>query len=102
LNSQYTDLLAAANCSDLACLRSLPYETLANATQTTYQTGYENGRYAYGDFYYGPTVDGVTIRDYPQREIEAGHFSKVALLIDHSAYEGEHVALIFVFPDRRR
>ena len=91
-------MLAAANCSDLACLRSLPYETLANATQTTYQTSYETGRYAYGDFYYGPTVDGVTIRDYPQREIEAGHFSKVALLIDHSAFEGEHVTQIQSFP----
>lgn len=90
MNDQYTDLLTASNCSDLACLRSLPYEDLANASSATYQTGYDADKYAYGDFYYGPTVDGVTIRDYPQREIEAGHFSKVALLIDHSAYEGEH------------
>jgi carboxylesterase type B len=98
LNSQYTDLLEASNCSDLACLRNLPYEDLVNASLTTYQTGYEDGRYAYGDFYYGPTVDGVTIRDYPQREIEAGHFSKVALLTDHSAFEGEQHALITVLP----
>ena len=75
-------------------MRSLSYEALANATSTTYQTGYADGRYAYGDFYYGPTVDGGTIRDYPQGEIEAGHFSKVALLVDHSAFEGEHVTLM--------
>lgn len=93
MNDQYTDLLAASNCSDLACLRNLPYEQLANASSATYQIGYAAKKYAYGDFYYGPTVDGVTIRDYPQREIEAGNFSKVALLIDHSAYEGEHIVL---------
>lgn len=55
----------------------------------TYQTGYEAGNYAFGDFYYGPTVDGDIIRDYPQKELEAGHFSKVALLTDHSAFEGK-------------
>jgi carboxylesterase type B len=93
LNGQYTDLLAASNCSDLPCLRDLSFEELSNATVDTYQTGYQAGKYAYGDFYYGPTVDGIVIRDYPQREIEAGHFSKVALLIDHSAFEGKHAAL---------
>jgi hypothetical protein len=93
LDGQYTDLLAASNCSDLPCLQGLSFEELSNATTDTYQTGYQDGKYAYGDFYYGPTIDGVVIRDYPQREIEAGHFSKVALLIDHSAFEGKHAAL---------
>jgi hypothetical protein len=94
LDGQYTDLLAASNCSDLPCLRGLSFEELSNATTDTYQIGYQAGKYAYGDFYYGPTVDGVVIRDYPQREIEAGHFSKVALLIDHSAFEGKHATSI--------
>jgi carboxylesterase type B len=88
LDSQYSDLLKASKCSSLACLRGLPFEELANATLNTYQTGYEAGNYAFGDFYYGPTVDGDIIRDYPQKEFGAGHFSKVALLTDHSTFEG--------------
>lgn len=74
----------------MSCLRDLSYEELSNATSKTYQTGFEAGNYAYGDFYYSMTVDGDIIRDYPQRELEAGHFSKIPLIIDHTTYEGRH------------
>jgi carboxylesterase type B len=44
--------------------------------------------YAFGDFYYGPSVDGDIIRDLPSNEWKQGHFTKVPLLVDHNGYEG--------------
>jgi carboxylesterase type B len=88
LDTQFRDLLIASNCTELDCLRNLSEKDLANATQATYQIAYESGNYAYGDFYYGPAVDGEIIRDIPSNEFKQGHFNKVALLTDHDGFEG--------------
>ena len=88
LDAQFRELLAASNCTELNCLRNLSESDLANATQATYQSAYDSGNYAYGDFYYGPAVDGEIIRDLPSNEFKQGHFSKVALLTDHDGFEG--------------
>lgn len=45
--------------------------------------------YGYGDYYYGPFVDGQVIRDLPSQEFEQGHWSKVPILTDREAFEGE-------------
>ncbi|PVH68656.1 alpha/beta-hydrolase [Cadophora sp. DSE1049] len=87
LNSQFQLLLAATNCTDIACLRSLDYGTLANATQKTYVDGYASGLYGFGDFFYGPYIDGKFIRAYPSQEWAQGHFSKVPMLLDHDEFE---------------
>jgi carboxylesterase type B len=61
------------------------------ATQLTYTEGYRThpvGLYGYGDFYYGPSVDGDVIRDLPSNEWKQGHFAKVPLLVDRDGYEG--------------
>lgn len=90
LEDQYRELLAASNWSNLACLRSLNTSALALATAATYLVAY-NARpalYGYGDFYYGPVVDGYSIRDLPSNEFKQGHFSKVPLLTDREGYEG--------------
>lgn len=88
LEKQYALLLNASDCDSLNCLRTISSATLANATQTTYETGYAAGDYGFGDFFYGPYVDGIVIRDLPSREFEAGHFTKVPLLTDREGYEG--------------
>ncbi|TIA13550.1 hypothetical protein D6C83_08404, partial [Aureobasidium pullulans] len=88
LNAQYSDILSASNCSTLTCLRSLSEEALTNAIDASYESGYAQGLYAYGDFYYSPAVDGRIIQDLPSRELEAGNFAKVPLITDHTTFEG--------------
>ena len=96
LEFQYRELLQEAACKDLACLRQLDVTTLSSAIEKTYTDGYNgdstvgNGNlYGYGDYYYGPSVDGTIIQDLPSVEFASGHFSKVAFLTDREGYEGE-------------
>ena len=79
---QYRQFLAGADCDTLQCLRSQTTQTLVDAMQQTFSTGWTDGTYGWGDFYYGPTVDGMTIRDLPSNEFEQGHFAKVPLLVN--------------------
>jgi len=88
LESQFRRLLKTTNCDNLACLRSIDQQTLANAAQQTYTDGYLGRDYGYGDYYYGPSVDGEIIRALPQAEFKAGHFAKVPLIVDRDGYEG--------------
>jgi carboxylesterase type B len=44
--------------------------------------------YGYGDFYYGPSVDGDIIRDLPSNEFKKGHFTRTPLLVNRDGYEG--------------
>ncbi|KAH8797930.1 carboxylesterase [Xylogone sp. PMI_703] len=88
LQRQYNLLLNTTNCGDLGCLRSLPAILLANATAQTYILGFDAGEYGFGDFYYGPYVDGFIIRDLPSQEFKQGHFTKVPLMTNREGYEG--------------
>lgn len=88
LQRQYNLLLNTTGCGNLDCLRSVPESVLANASQATYILGYNNGEYGFGDFYYGPYVDGSIIRDLPSQEFKRGHFTKVPLLTNREGYEG--------------
>ncbi|KAK4996355.1 hypothetical protein LTR66_004013 [Elasticomyces elasticus] len=91
LEDQYRELLAATNCTNLQCLRSIDAAVLHLASQATYIAGYmaqPGMNYGYGDFYYGPSVDGNIIRDLPSNEFKQGHFTKVPLLVDREGYEG--------------
>ena len=95
LETQYRDLLSASGCTNLQCLRSLDVGKLTSAGQMTFAAGYDamQPTYGYGDFYYGPSVDGTIIKDLPSNEFKQGHFTKVPLLLDRDGYEGE--ALVF-------
>jgi len=62
LEAQYRQLLTATNCRELSCIRSKSTETLIDAMQTTFRVGFAEGWYGWGDFYYGPAVDGGAIR----------------------------------------
>lgn len=88
LAKQYDDILEAANCSKLECLQALPEDILKEATQATYISAYAEKVYGYGNFYYGPYVDGDVIRDLPSREFRAGHFAKVPTWVSREGYEG--------------
>lgn len=66
----------------------LDSSTFTNASQAIFEIGYTAGQYGFGDFSFGPSVDGVTIKNLPSHEFEQGHFVKVPLLIGHDAYEG--------------
>ena len=94
LERQYELLLSASSCNDIFCLRSLPMATLAIASQETYKTGFAAGDYGFGDFFYGPSVDGTIIKDLPSNEFSKGKFAKVPLMTDREGYEG----LIFSNP----
>ncbi|KAK4998932.1 hypothetical protein LTR66_001922 [Elasticomyces elasticus] len=86
---QYANVLSAANCSDLACLRSQNSTTLQFVNQRAENISYPNSPGdGYGTFYYGPVVDGKFIRRLPDQEFKLGNFYKVPLLVDHDAYEG--------------
>ncbi|KID95676.1 carboxylesterase, partial [Metarhizium majus ARSEF 297] len=62
------------------------YELAGNSL--VYDMGYALLEYGFGDFYYGPYVDGDIIRDLPSHEFSKGHFAKVPLLTNHEGYEG--------------
>jgi hypothetical protein len=84
----------------LQCLRTLDLASLKIATQQTYIDAYNSdpSLYAFGDFYYGPSVDGDLIRDLPSNEWKQGHFTKVPLLVDHDGY----VSPMTTFSSKRR
>ena len=88
LEAQYQQLLEAANCTDLPCLRNLDTDTFNRATQQAFVLGYAANSYDYGDFYFGPSVDGVVVPQLPSDAFVSGAFTKVPLLIDHDGYEG--------------
>ena len=88
LETQYRQLLDGANCDSLACLREQTTHTLIGAMQSTFNVGWSKRYYGWGDFYYGPSVDGEIIRDLPSNEFKLGHFTKVPLIVNRDAYEG--------------
>jgi hypothetical protein len=79
LETQYSDLLHSARCKDLTCLRNQTGSMIAQAAQESYSIRYKRpgALYGYGDFYYGPSVDGKVIQGLPSVEFAKGHFSPV-------------------------
>lgn len=61
---------------------------MEQATRAADESAYAANEYAYGTFYWGPTIDGQVIRDHPYNEFRSGHFTKVPLMIDRDGDEG--------------
>lgn len=89
LQEQYKFVLNASNCDDLACLRGLSAFDLETSITASYYTAYAAGLYAYGDMFFGPSVDNNIIQNLPSVEFTQGHFSKVPLLTNHDSFEGK-------------
>jgi hypothetical protein len=64
LEAQYRELLAATSCSSLECLRSIDSTTLNKGAEAALLAGYQTTPklYSYGDYYFGPSVDGEYAR----------------------------------------
>ena len=64
LEGQYREVLNATNCADLQCLRSINSTALNMGSQTALVNAYANNPrlYTFGDYYYGPSVDGEYVR----------------------------------------
>lgn len=88
-DAQYSDLLSAAGCKNMACLRALPEIKLYNATMDSYAISYKKGLYGYGDFWYTPTKDGTIIKDYFSQSFAKGAFTSVPLITTRQTYEGK-------------
>jgi hypothetical protein len=60
LEAQYHELLAATSCASLECLRSIDETALNMGAQAATVSGYQTKPmlYSYGDYYFGPSVDG--------------------------------------------
>ncbi|KAH8692593.1 Alpha/Beta hydrolase protein [Talaromyces proteolyticus] len=88
LETQYNAFLKVANCSSLPCLRALSSSDITNVVGSVMSAGYNLGEYGFGDFWFGPSIDGRAIKGLPTDEIAAGRFSRVPLLTDHEEFEG--------------
>lgn len=80
----WNSFLALANVSTIEEARQLPSDVViaANALQVTYQTGY-------GNFTYGPALDGSFVPALPGQLLLHGQFDKtVSILTSHNTDEG--------------
>lgn len=90
LEEQYQNVLNQANCSSIDCLRSLPTEKIKELSESTQAKWVDSNytKYAYGDFYYGPVIDGNFIRELPSAAFASGRFTRMPILIDRESDEG--------------
>ena len=86
LEVQYQQVLSAANCSDIHCLRSLSEEEFNEAQQAVLTR--DASSYTYGLFYYAPYVDGEFIRNLPSTEMSLGNIAPVPLMTSRDGNEG--------------
>ncbi|KAM0424271.1 hypothetical protein ACHAPT_010416 [Fusarium lateritium] len=88
LQDQYKRFLDATNCTSLVCLRNLTISDIQIATRGASESAYRDKKFAYGTFYWGPTIDGRIIEAHPQEEFKQGHFAQVPILVDRNFDEG--------------
>jgi carboxylesterase type B len=86
IEAQYQQLLQLTKCMNLACLRRVSEQELANAIQQSYYDGQD--LYGFGDLYYQPVVDGTTILSIASEAFHANKFSKIPMITTHDTNEG--------------
>ncbi|KAH8555976.1 Carboxylesterase [Umbelopsis sp. PMI_123] len=94
---QYQTVLKQANCTSIDCLRSLPTDKIEELSASTESQWVDSDitRYAYGDFYYGPVIDGDFIKELPSKAFASGRFTHVPILTNRDSDEG----LVFSNPN---
>ncbi|KAJ4861230.1 carboxylesterase family domain-containing protein [Trichoderma breve] len=55
---------------------------------TAQQKVLASATYAFGTFYFGPTIDGINVQGLPSKETEAEHFATVPLMTTRDGNEG--------------
>jgi acetylcholinesterase len=88
----YRKFLSLTNSTSLADLRALSSEAVirANAQQVAYDS-------AYGQYIYGPVVDGNFVPAQPGELLAQGRFDKdVRVMVGHNANEGQYFTPPFV------
>lgn len=84
MEDTYRKFLNLTNTTSLSELRALPYEALRRANLQ--QIGYDT---AWGQYLYGPTVDGNFVPLQPGQLLAQGRFDKdVNVMVGHNANEG--------------
>jgi len=94
LASQFQDFTKVADCGNAAnklqCLRNQKYEILQNANINQISIA------PYGNFQYGPAIDGDFVQDLPGRELMNGRFAKnLNLMIGHNLFTTSELNLIW-------
>jgi carboxylesterase type B len=90
-DEQYHTVLQQSNCSSIDCLRKLPTDKikeLVTSTEPRWANSINNTKYANGDFYYGPVVDGDFLQELPSEAYASGRFNPVPILINRETDEG--------------
>jgi carboxylesterase type B len=86
---QYNQLLNFTSCPDLACLRGVSDPDLKAAAERSYNESYiPDYLYGFGDFYYGPALDGNILRDFPSDAFISGRYTPMPLLTNRDGFEG--------------
>ncbi|KAK7408482.1 hypothetical protein QQX98_009349 [Neonectria punicea] len=88
VNKQYDRFAKATDCSSLRCLRELSIKDIQTAARDVSVAAYLAKEYPYGTYYWGPVIDGSSIRANPQEEFRNGHFIKVPIIVDRNFDEG--------------
>lgn len=84
-DSLYYTALRLSDCETLACLRALNGSDLATLGQAIQNASYPGPGAGYGDWVFGPVVDGEFIRELPGVAFKRGRFYDVPLIVDHDA-----------------
>jgi carboxylesterase type B len=89
-DEQYQTVLQQSNCTSIDCLRNLSTDKIKELSASTVPKWVDpnNTKYASGDFYYGPVVDGDFIRELPSIAFASGRFTHVPILINRDSDEG--------------
>lgn len=89
-DEQYQTVLQQSSCTTIDCLRNLSTDKIKEVAVSTEPTwaNSANTKYPYGDFYYGPVVDGDFVQDLPSVAFASGRFAHVPILTNRDSDEG--------------
>ncbi|KAK6429473.1 hypothetical protein LTR95_014381 [Oleoguttula sp. CCFEE 5521] len=86
-DTQLFTALRLSNCTSVSCLRGLAAADLRTLGQQVQNVSYPEAQ-GYGSYYFGPVVDGESVRDLPSQAFKKGNFYDIPIMLDRDAYEG--------------
>lgn len=79
----YHSALKLSGCDSLACLRELPASKVQYLNQAVLNATYPGPGFAFGEYSYGPVIDGTFLKELPSLAFQGGRFYDVPLMVDH-------------------